>query len=54
MTKISEYEAIIQVIQTYLEGSNQGKSEIVKQAFAKDAIMQGTNKDGSLVSGSIE
>ena len=54
MTKISEYEAIIQVIQTYLEGSNQGKSEIAKQPFAKDAIMQGTNKDGSLVSGSIE
>ncbi|RDU59003.1 nuclear transport factor 2 family protein [Helicobacter sp. MIT 14-3879] len=54
MTNISEYEAIIEVINTYLKGANSGKSELMKPAFANNAIMQGTNKDGSIVSGSIE
>ncbi len=54
MTKISEYEAIIKVINFYLEGANRGKDEIARQAFAQNATMYGTNKDGSIVSGSIE
>lgn len=54
MTKVSEYEAIIKVINFYLEGANKGKSEIAKRAFTQNALMHGTDKDGSVVSGSID
>lgn len=54
MIKIDDYEAIIKVINTYLIGANAGKSDLMRAAFAEGAIMQGTNKDGSVVSGGIE
>ncbi|WP_273212984.1 nuclear transport factor 2 family protein [Helicobacter rodentium] len=54
MVTINDYEAITEAINTYLAGSNAGKSDLMRAAFAEEAIMQGTNKDGSVVSGSIE
>lgn len=37
------------MINTYLTGSNAGKSDLMRVAFAEGAIMQEINKDGSVV-----
>ena len=54
MAQISDYEAIVKVLNLYVLGCNEGKSEIMKPAFAEGAVMYGTDKDGSTVGGSIE
>ncbi|TLD85607.1 nuclear transport factor 2 family protein [Helicobacter sp. MIT 05-5294] len=54
MTKLSDYEAVINTINFYTTGAIKGKREIAEKAFTKDATMYGANKDGSTASGSIK
>lgn len=51
--KVSDYEAVVAVISKYAQGCKEGKSEIMRPAFHKDAIMYGY-LNGSLSEGSIE
>ena len=54
MAQISDYEAIVEALNLYVLGCNEGKSEVMKPSFAEGAVMYGTDKDGSTVGGSIE
>lgn len=51
--KVSDYEAVVSVISKYAQGCKEGKSEIMKPAFHKDAIIYGY-LNGELNEGSIE
>ena len=45
---LSEYEAIGQVIQHYIDSSRAGKSELMRSAFHENATMVGNLPDGLL------
>lgn len=51
--KVSDYEAVVEVVSKYTEACKVGKSEVMKSAFHKDAIMYGY-LNGALSEGSIE
>lgn len=51
--KVSDYEAVINVVSKYTEGCKAGKSEIMKPAFTENALMYGY-LNGQLYDGSIE
>lgn len=51
--KVSDYEAVINVVSKYTEGCKEGKSEIMKPAFTENALMYGY-LNGQLYHGSIE
>ncbi|MBQ8088395.1 MAG: nuclear transport factor 2 family protein [Clostridia bacterium] len=54
-TTIQDYNAIISTVQKYIDGCNEGKSEIMKPAFDEGAVMYSVNADGSVAAkGSIE
>ena len=54
-TNTNDYNAILKTVQKYIDGCNEGKSEIMKSAFDDGAVMYGANADGSLAEkGSIE
>lgn len=40
-TAIKDYDEIIEVVNKYIEGLVSGKKEVAKQAFHKDANMNG-------------
>ncbi|MGF6952433.1 hypothetical protein QF028_004938 [Neobacillus sp. B4I6] len=52
-TIIKDHDQIIEAINKYVEGVTTGKSDVMKAAFHKDAIMYGFEVDG-LVEGSIQ
>jgi hypothetical protein len=52
-TTIKDHDQIIEAINKYVDGVTSGKSEVMKPAFHKDAIMYGFEVDG-LVEGSIQ
>lgn len=47
-TTISDYSNIISTVQKYLDGCNEGKSQIMKPAFDDEAVMFGAKADGTL------
>ncbi len=53
MTAVNDYLAVKETIGKYLEAGKQGKSEIMKQAFYKDAIMYNADK-GAIEGGEIQ
>lgn len=52
-TTVSDYEAVKKALNKYLEAGKQGKSEIMKPAFYKDAIMYNAD-NGSIEGGAIQ
>lgn len=50
---VNDYEAVKTVLNKYLEAGKQGKSEIMKLAFYKDAIMYNSDKN-HIEGGSIQ
>ena len=51
--KVSDYWKVVAVVNMYVEGCREGKSDIMKPAFHKDATMYGY-LNGELSVGSIE
>lgn len=49
MVSVSDYQAVKNTLNKYLEAGKKGKSEIMKQAFHKDAIMY--NADNGEING---
>ncbi len=49
MISVNDYQAVKETINKYLEAGKQGKSEIMKPAFHKDAIMY--NADNGIING---
>jgi len=49
----SEYDAVVAVVNTYVDGLREGSSSKVSEAFHKDATMFGFTK-GELLSGPIQ
>lgn len=52
-TNLSDYQAIRDNLNLYIEGGRQGKSSIMKSAFHPQAVMYG-HVDGKLVGGPIQ
>ena len=53
MVSVSDYQAVKNTLNKYLEAGKKGKSEIMKPAFHKDAIMYNADK-GSINGGTIK
>lgn len=49
MVSVNDYQAVKDTLNKYLEAGKKGKSEIMKQAFHKDAIMY--NADNGEING---
>ncbi|SDL41305.1 Putative lumazine-binding [Kandleria vitulina] len=47
-TTIKDYEEILATMQKYIDGCNEGKSEIMKPAFDEGAVMYSVNPDGTV------
>ena len=53
-TTVKDYETILATVQKYIDGCNEGKSEIMKPAFDEGAVMYSVNPDGTVAAaGSI-
>lgn len=52
-TSVKDYEAVKVALNKYLEAGKQGKSEVMKPAFHKDAIMY-TSAKGEISGGAIQ
>lgn len=52
-TSVKDYEAVKTALNKYLEAGKQGKSEVMKPAFHKDAIMY-TSAKGEVSGGAIQ
>jgi hypothetical protein len=52
-TTVNDYEAVKAALNKYLDAGRQGKSEIMKPAFHKDAIMYTSDK-GEISGGTIQ
>lgn len=53
-TYVSEYQAIVEVLNKYNEGFKQAKSSIMKPAFSEQATMFSVDGDGKLTGGPIQ
>ncbi|MEE5101293.1 nuclear transport factor 2 family protein [Pseudomonas alliivorans] len=53
-TYVSEYQAIVEVLNKYNEGCKQAKSSIMKPAFSEQATMFSVDGDGKLTGGPIQ
>ncbi|MEE4704386.1 nuclear transport factor 2 family protein [Pseudomonas alliivorans] len=53
-TYVSEYQAIVEVLNRYNEGCKQAKSSIMKPAFSEQATMFSVDGDGKLTGGPIQ
>lgn len=51
---VQEYNAIVEVLNQYNEGSKQAKSSVMKPAFDAQATIFGVNTDGKLAGGPIQ
>lgn len=49
----SEYDAVIKVVQTYVDGLIAADNLLLRQAFHKDATMYGLTADKQLLGGSV-
>ncbi len=53
-TTVKDYEAIVATVQRYIDGCNEGRSEIMKPVFDEGAVMYSMNSDGTVAAaGSI-
>ena len=52
-TYVQEYQAITEVLNKYIEGCKQAKSNIMKPAFSDQATMFSVDGDGKLTGGAI-
>ncbi|MBR2081576.1 MAG: nuclear transport factor 2 family protein [Elusimicrobiaceae bacterium] len=53
-TSVKDYQDILATVQKYVDGCNEGKSEVMKPAFDAGAVMYSVNADGSVAAqGSI-
>lgn len=52
-TYVQEYQAISEVLNKYIEGCKQAKSNIMKSAFSPQATMYSVGPDGKLTGGAI-
>lgn len=50
---VSDYEAVLNTVNQYVEGCKAGKSDLMKSAFTENALMYGY-LNGQLFDGSIE
>lgn len=50
---VSDYEAVLNTVNKYVEGCKAGKSDLMKSAFTENALMYGY-LNGQLFDGSIE
>lgn len=53
MVSVSDYQAVKNTLNKYLEAGKKGKSEIMKSAFYKDAIMYNAD-NGNINGGAIK
>lgn len=53
-TYVSEYNAIVEVLNKYNEGCKQARSSIMKPAFSEQATMFSVGADGKLSGGAIQ
>ena len=53
-TYVTEYQAIVGVLNKYLEGCMQAKSSIMTSGFSDKATMFSVDADGSLTGGAIQ
>ncbi|PKO64129.1 MAG: hypothetical protein CVU23_08940, partial [Betaproteobacteria bacterium HGW-Betaproteobacteria-17] len=53
-TYVTEYQAIVEVLNQYIEGCKQAKSSIMKPAFSEKATMFSVDGDGKLTGGAIQ
>jgi len=51
---IKDYQQIVEVLNTYVEGNIIGKSEVMKPCFHEGATMYGKMKDGGVAEGAIQ
>lgn len=54
MEKMDDTKAILAVIDTYIEGLRQGRVDLLKKSFHKDAIMHGYSRDNKITEGSVQ
>ncbi|MDR2265362.1 MAG: nuclear transport factor 2 family protein [Enterobacter asburiae] len=53
-TYVQDYNAIIAVLNQYIEGGKEAKSELMKPAFSDQATIFGVDADGNLTGGPIQ
>lgn len=53
-TYVPEYQAIVEVLNKYIEGCKQARSSIMKPAFSDKATMFSVDGDGRLAGGAIQ
>jgi hypothetical protein len=51
---VHEYQAIVAVLNKYIDGCRQAKSSIMKQAFSDKATIFSVDANGKLTGGSIQ
>lgn len=49
----SEYDAVVQTVQTYVDGLIAGNNDILRKAFNNEAIMYGLTAQGELLGGHV-
>jgi len=53
-TYVTEYQAIVEVLNKYIEGCKQARSSIMKPAFSGKATMFSVDGEGKLTGGAIQ
>lgn len=53
-TYVQDYQAIVEVLNKYIEGCKQAKSSVMKPAFSEQATMFSVDGDGKLTGGPIQ
>ena len=51
---VQDYQAIVEVLNKYIEGCKQARSTIMKPAFSENATIFGVDAKGKLTGGSIQ
>lgn len=51
---VQDYQAIVEVLNQYLDGCKQAKSSVMKPAFSEQATMFSVDGDGKLTGGPIQ
>ncbi|PWV50611.1 nuclear transport factor 2 family protein [Chitinophaga sp. S165] len=52
--EIADKQAILAVIDTYIEGLKSGRVDLLKKVFYKDAIMYGFSEENKITEGSVQ
>jgi hypothetical protein len=53
-TYVQDYQAIVEVLNQYIEGCKQAKSSVMKPAFSAQATMFSVDGDGKLIGGPVQ